>query len=787
MAMRPAERLVLKFAASLRDNVRLEPQRRANSSSAESRSQRPWICVRVADDFAQQPPPAADARWRSVRAKLEAVSVLSAAASCRALSLRSNPCFWAHLLTTACGLRDATSLLVDDDADDFGGDAPLFLLDFSFMEVTPDLLRLCRTFLCGKRRTKKCLRIRYTSAMSELEALARQQSSRPLRVRVAFVFHRCDLHHRLNTLSGAHTNTARQSSVVQQLEEIVEAVAARAASIRRLLYLAAARAKQRPSEKSDRPRVLDVDPTVWGSFFFEVVSLEFSASELAKQDFARIGRMVADPAGQLRALVLNKVVSSSNLGLREYAAAFGTLMTRCFGVEAAVASGSELSSEVAEPSELVTIPQQITLDRFVFDCNALNLCTLSSLFSAIRSSSQEVQSARELSLVGTFRRFDGDPALPWAWLAFGMFHATSNSRIRSLDLSSNTLCHDDANAMRRVLTMDNAYTELLGLETMYSEKNRVSPSASTWLYCAVRLKKRASMWPTKGESESVLLQLNDESVWFEAFKQGKKWTCVLVPGYGVLWTKTSMILEREDREHLVRQKPPHLKKLLLNSMVGKESEQFSHLLRELLPLVGGTLLHLELCSNPLSSLALSAVVGACPHLRHLDISNCELHTIGAILNGYERDQCRISSLVVSENEIGEQDVRRLCSLLRARPSPRRDRPAPNAAAANLRFLDLDQNPIGRQGLLAIGKVLTINKVLETVVLSRSEDPDSQLRSRFAVHDDEYLGVRPLRMCQKLAVLSVARAIPTLNEVDVPVLQAIFAFSGVQVYRKVVWK
>lgn len=775
-SMHAAERLVLKFAASLRDNVRLEPQRSRNSSSSSNVAELPWLSVRM-DDGEQAAPLASAARWRRVREKLEAVSVLSMAASCSALSLQRHPRFWTHVLAAACGLRDAELLTrsAAGCADDTV--APLFLLDFSFMDVTPDVLRLCHTFLSAKRRVKKTLRIRYTSAMNELETLAMHQRVRPQRIHVGLVFHRCELT-RHKERDG---DTTHESDSFQQLEAVVSTVAARAASIRRLQLAASAVVRGEPTAQRDSRG--HSDPTVWRSFFFDVTSLEFSASELVTSDFARLEHLVSDPSSGLRVLVLNKVLvtSAQTDNALKHTAALGRLLNACFRVDGASSDLSGLTDAFAHVAvqDAVACPrQQRSLKRLVFDWNALDLSSLSSLFSAVRSSLQ--QAVTELSLVGTFRRFDGDPALPWAWLAYGVLHPTTHARVRSLDLSSNTLSHDDVTAMRRVLTTSSVYDALLGAKTSQSVKKT---------QLMVRLKPHASMRTTWDKRASALLQLTDEHSWFEVVDQVRGCVRVLVPGYGVLWTDTRFVCERKDRHERVREPPPRqLEMLMLNAMVGKESESICSVIRDLLLLVGSSLRHLEIRSIPLNSVVLSAIVAACPHLEYLDISNCELGTIGPILNGYERGECRIATLLAAENEIDEQETRRLCSLLRYQPSlsPHRTL-VPNAAAGMLRFLDLDQNPIGRQGLLGIGKVLAVNKVLEVLVLSRSEDPDGQLRSRYAVHDDEYLGVRQLGLRERLAVLSSAHAMPALNAIDAPVLQAIFAFSGTHVRRRLVWK
>lgn len=800
---RDVERLVAKFCACLRDSVRLEPQRSTSVTSSssclcsgwvstDSAGELPWLCVRFDDELTRQDAVPSDSRWRRVRELLEAVSILSAVACCRAFSLQRNPRFWRQFLEGECRVRSSVAAAFGEQCrgNNSMSTMPKFLLDFSFMDVTPDLLKLCRSFLTGWRRAKRCMRSSFVVAMTHLEAIAKQQRcSRAEKIEVGFLFNRCGLQRSppqpSPDVKGAAAVTGKtstaQGSALQQLQELIGDIAAHATSIER--HQTSAEQQQRYKRNS---KVLDVEPTAWGCFFCQVSVLEVSANELVKEDFARIAHLVSDPNGRLRELVLNKIISSSSK--HEYASGFGTLMSACFSVtpDSSHSTESEVEDAITDESKVSALcrqQHQHNLWRFGFDWNALNLNRLSSLFSAIHASSRTERSVWDLSLVGSFRRFNGDPTLPWAWLAFGVFHATSQSRIQSLDLSTNTLCHDDVNAMKRVLTMENYQKELLASdEVLYSEQSRVVTNAQ--LYSVARLKKQARLWPTSRAGGKALLHLNDESVWFEVFQHDTRWTCVLVPGYGVLWTRTKMVLKIEKRERQIHFEPHlrlQLKKLMLNSMVVKKSERINHLLRELLPLVGGSLLHLELGSNPLSNIALAAIMSSCPHLKYLDISACDLQTIGAILDSYERSECRIATLVMAENHVREKEVQRLCSLLR---DPEMDA---NSAAANLRYLDLDQNLIGRQGLLAIGKMLASNRVLQTVILSKSEDPDGQLRGRFAIHEDEFLDVRSLNVQQRLAMLSAAREVPAIAAIDVPVLQTVFAFAGTHVHRRIVWK
>lgn len=782
---RDVERLVRKLCGCLRGNVRLDPQRSRNSSSCD---EFPWFSIRFDDERARSS--VDGARWHSVRDKLEAVSVLSAVASCRAFSLQRNPRFWVTFLERDCDVRSSELLTRYLCSDRVHADAmPMFLLDFSFIDITPDELRLCRAFLAAKRRAKRCLRMRFTTAMAQLEAIAlASHCTQPKTVRIGFVFKWCDL----QAPHDKSANATDQSNAVQHLQELVRAVSTRATALATLRF-------------TPHANVLDVDPTVWRCVVFEVASLEVGTSALVKRDFVRLAHVISDPSSRLRALVLNNVVTHASG--RDCATAIGTLLTECF----ATRTDTDALPAPVEPSpnklpvatsEALAVNKRVVLERLVFDWNALSLISLSSLFSAVASSRPTESSVRELSLVGSFRRFDGDATLPWAWLAFGVFHAASTSRIRALDLSSNTLTLDDVFAMKRVLTMDAFERELLGLHVTYSEKNRVQAASATRHVRAARLKRQATLVQTReGDCNGVKLQLNDERVWLDVFAHDSQWTCVLVPGYGTLWTRSKDVLALETRERAVGTKPSSIQSLMLHAMVRKETEPMSRVMRELLPIVGASLVHLELSSNPLTNATLATIMTACPLLTHLDVTDCELATIAAIVDAYERGTCRLTSLIAAENEIRSPDVRRLCFLMRApssstaatsdgsdssRMNSSADARA-QATATKLRWLDLDQNPIGRQGLLAVGKMLQVNRVLETIVLSRSEDPDGQLRSRFAIYDDEFLHVQSFKMQQQLALLSIAHVLPALTAVDEPVLSAIFAFAATHVIRRVVWK
>ncbi|KAF1329313.1 hypothetical protein FI667_g6029, partial [Globisporangium splendens] len=813
-----AERLVAKFCACLDGHVRLELPRRVVADSSVSTDVGggdgvPWICIRFDDAASSTTRQGSDSeqqrRCQSVRAKLEALSILSAVASLRAFSWNGNPRFWRQFLDVHCHGAVGSTKESATTKPQHGGEIvmPKFLLDFSYMHITSDLIALCCAFLTGrKRKARKTrphgMRSGFIAAMDKLDVMAAHslQKSSYHRIQIGFLLNRCELQQQLVHVPSMETETARSTkqstmattadagkNAVKLLQELIDVISTRAAWMAQFTH------KPTALSPSNNPKCLDPDPAAWNFFYYDVAILDLSASRLAKSDFARLAQLVAALPGSLRELVLNKVISETDA--KGYAASFGTLMTELFAVEND--SGDESTPSKSSVRADLLSRNANFVERFTFDWNLLNVGRVSSLFSAIHTSSGTRKSVKELSLIGAFRRFDGAQCLPWAWLTFGVFHHASKCRLQSLDISCNVLTHDAVNAMMRVLTMANYANELLGVHTLYTEHDRIRNNAARTTpdrWCGARLKEHATLWPTKQASDTeIALKLNDESAWFEVLQHSKRWMCVLVPGYGALWTHSKSVLAIETRHQQVRRgAASSLKTLRLNALVHKDTERVSHVLRELFPLIGASLQHLELRDNLLSNVALTAIMKCCPHLLHLDVSDCELITIAAITDAYEHNETRLRSLVLTENHVKDRDIRRLMALLRCTENKSEDNnsspssnegattPICSGAAMHLAYLDVDQNPIGRLGLMAIGKALQVNKTaLSTVILSKKEDPDGLLRGRFAIYENEPLAVQPLGLQERLAVLSVEKQCGT-QSLDAVVLQQIFAFAAQQV-------
>lgn len=757
------ERLVQQFCGCLYGDVRLEPRDRPQQDShRDVQAAAPWFAVRLAADEPScdgQPPSSAP-----LRAKLEAICVLSVVACCRGFTWDQNPAFWHQFLTPreemgppplrtmskrARAQRKAASECDPARATAAGrlceyerGRVPSFMLDLSFMEITADVLSLCRHFLLAQRKPKHFgMRKSFTRAMDTLHAMVPIGfRRRPQRIPLGLRFGRCFL--------------KSNESTTMEIRLLVEAVAARA-------------------DQFIRSSRLDRDYLLFSCVYFDACHLDFSRAMLSKQGFAHVANLLASPVNRVRELSMGKVFNDRGNG---FMGSFGLLMTECFATNNGYSESLlEPSSQAASGNDGVAAAK---VQHLVFDWNVLNNFYLSALFSAIHCSTAGSVTAQQLSLQGAFRRFEGsNPSMPWMWLAFAMLQSDSTSAVQQLDLSRNPLREEDVEAMQRIIRADQAGELLLGGSFIPASSISAEQSAkrAKHLVCVA---KHTQMWPFPNTKAPVVLQLKQQTR-CQALSKGRKWTCVLVPGYGDLWVLTKQLITAGEitvpASHPCKESKRALRSLVMDAIV--TAEPVHRVLAAFMPVVGASLQSLQLRENSLTNQTLATIIQSCPNLTHLDIAECELNTIAALLDAYERNSCRIAVLNVADNQIGSQDVRRLCWLLQDRHC---------VAVHALRSLTLEQNPIGRPGLQAIFGMLGCNRTLEHLVLDQSEDPIGYFRSRFHAFDNELLTIEPWPVERRLALLSVAQAFPQVAAIDAAVMTMLFELLRVRVQRQIVW-
>ncbi|GLE07391.1 hypothetical protein PINS_up017553 [Pythium insidiosum] len=252
---------------------------------------------------------------------------------------------------------------------------------------------------------------------------------------------------------------------------------------------------------------------------------------------------------------------------------------------------------------------------------------------------------------------------------------------------------------------------------------------------------------------------------------------VVLPGYGIARVSQDDI-NHSDTPFGCGYRLPPLESLALNALKVDEDAGtnrlvgsfFSHLQ---LP----SLQRLELRDNHLGSHALTAIVQACPNLKMLDVEGCELQSIAPILRAYTNGECRIESLNLADNHLGNPETVELCRLMSQQSSP----------ANRMREINLEGNPISRSSLHALTVAMRSCAHLQLLVLGTSMDPDGTFRSMFYPFENQELAVEPLHVPQKLAFLSVLATRRGVEAMEMENVQCIFAFAASRRHRCIHWR
>lgn len=859
------ERAVLGLCGALSGCVALEPSSPPCSAAiglCAGRRPVPRIVVRFASDSHASRPE----QLSLVLRRLEAVGALSAVAACRAFTWRRNPLFWLRVLQHCCQVRhcgeyfDSRAIACADamapaaDADPREAPAcarsqadprarragnqraavatfawqqeegsertysaqecevPSFLLDFSYADLAPQVLSALRRLLMARAKARKpAWRFSYIKTVNLLGCVARPK--RVLSVKIALRFNQCRLQ------EGVTLTALRDllSDVNQRHER------SRAAVCTYARFVPTATPKHSP--RHGQAEV--ASPTEWEWLSFAVTHLDVSGSALGSKDFKRLADIVARSRGSpLRELVLNQVfvgVSSPQL-----LPAFASLMSECFRPSIALPQRPGDTDDEHSEQEDGHTARQRTIRHLSLDSNSLAEFHLASLFTSVyygSTSSQRVTTddtpsvlsscsgARELSLQNAFRGFQGDPTRPWLWLAFGIYHAQSQSQVTHLNISRNVLRPEAVRAAKMLVDLSlTPYAEAFsskksssksrGRSNSSSEERKPSPlscqrallAADTHLWPSPEQKAGKTIASVTAARTHPQLKTND-ACWCHVLSLDPRWTCLLVPGFGRFWAKSEKILRVSvppeadlDAKRVERFK---LTKLDMNAMLsGEEDVAVRGALIPWIRLVGRPLLALHLRSNALLESDLAVILQSCPSLTLLDVEDCALPGIRPIIAGFADESCRVETLNLAENKFPTRDIVDLSRELRGSDDSRGDRPPRliPAAVPPLAVLHLELNPLERVSYKALLRVMTSgNKTLRLLSLDKAHVADRELEYRLSQCDGEALGLHPLSPSHRAALLSVVQSIPSAQHCDGPVLSLIAGFAAESVQRQVVWR
>jgi len=763
-AARTMERHVIEACACLDGDMHLVPlENAADLRGVSSAPPIPWIVV----VFRAEPTPsvvatantcdtsssagslraAHDVVLEKARDKLLAIRFLSLVACCPGFSWRGNPYFWKHVLYDICGApsgdgyfsverlgRSSRRRLCFTPASGAGDvrEMPKFRLIFPKVKFTDALLGLLSEALSSNSSGG------FRLADQRVEAfLSRIGASTPQQHTVEI-----DLNFSASRLRMMNSGNG--------VEDILEAASGQRGS--------------------------SISPS---KVFFKARCLDLSDTTVSERDLAPLAHVMTLPALSVSHLKLDWVFTAQSS--KRFMRSFCEFVAACFSYTFAV-NGDDRSKAAGTP-----------LTRLCLGSSALSAFQLASLFSAIHDGGR-TRGIRDLSL----RWLEGRDS--WLWLAFGIFHPHSRSRIESLNLSYCMLRLEDVRLARSLVESSDVAPYLIRRQNNKNPAHRRHDAKNRWvlLRAGTRLEvPRDTTKRSKGRPGPALTL--QEEIWCAALETGASWTCVLVPAYGKLYVKNWHISNTEVRRETECvdgsvARDCKLKSLTMEAVKtdsrnlgvrrdgglrGPSNVQpVDRVLSEWLETVGRSLQTLQLCSNPLASRTLAAVLGACPRLTTLDVRECELPDIAPITRAFRREDCNLRTLNAGHNHISSASQEELFNLL---GDPECD------SIRTLQVLQLQDNPTSPSNriLRSLHASLRRNTTIRHLALPlKGNDSATQdIRYRFEkYHQDKWLGYEALPFQHRLAVLSV----PMMKSLPIATIEIVYDFSRQAIFRHVVW-
>ncbi|KAK1929958.1 hypothetical protein P3T76_014455 [Phytophthora citrophthora] len=505
---------------------------------------------------------------------------------------------------------------------------------------------------------------------------------------------------------------------------------------------------------------------------FCVTALDLSENAMKTLELEALAKLLAD-CGRKR---LDELVLENALGrtiTTDSWAAFRAFVSAAFGL----------------------VPgRKRSLKRLSLANNSLSFHHIGCVCSALRSEGGRLE---ELSLAHTFSLVDPvDRKACWQWLAIGL-RPRECTRLRRLDLSGNPLFPLDSEAWLESL-QDPHPTVIQWLEDagppVRPTRNEAAAStvrcllsSSTELHLSPKetspqlqiIEKEVKATSLESKEWEVLATLQGDSAWF----------CVLVPGFGVVWTQAKYAMSWEHSEDDLSPTSAVLSELVMNDMVA--SRTTTEALESFVGGFGGRLESLELRRNALSAMDLDAILAGCQRLRSLDVEGCRVLQLQLLVDTLSGELGRhLQVLNLNANLVGADAVNVLAAALRGQMD---DVPV-------LQELHVAHNEIGANGVRHLHTALETNKQLTLLELDlpnenaeapRRPDDDEYIqlyRTRCMRLDvsfqNELLGITPLSVERKFAFLMV------LNHHDLVlergICSVIFSFAGNEKRRRILW-
>ncbi|KAG1694989.1 hypothetical protein DVH05_020919 [Phytophthora capsici] len=437
--------------------------------------------------------------------------------------------------------------------------------------------------------------------------------------------------------------------------------------------------------------------------------------------------------------------------------------------------------------------RKTSLKRLSLANNSLSFRHVGCVCSALRS---EDCGLEELSLAHTFSLVDPvDRKACWQWLAIGL-RPHECTRLRRLDLSGNPLFPLDSEAWLESLQDPHPtvlqWLEQAGASVRSTRNEAAAPTVRCLLSSSTELhlspKETSPQLQIIEEVKAASLESKEWEV-LASLQGDSAWLCVLVPGFGVVWTQAKYAMSWEHSEDDLFPTSAVLSELVMNDMAA--SRTTTEALESFVGGFGGRLQSLELRRNALSAMDLDAILGGCQRLHTLDVEGCRVLQLQLLVDALTGELGQhLQVLNLNANLVGADAVNVLAGALRGQVD----------IVPVLQELHVAHNEIGANGVRHLHTALETNKQLTLLELDlpndnaeapRRPDDDEYIqlyRTRCMRLDvsfqNELLGVTPLSVERKVAFLL------TLNHHDLVldrgICNVIFTFAANEKRRRIVW-
>lgn len=368
----------------------------------------------------------------------------------------------------------------------------------------------------------------------------------------------------------------------------------------------------------------------------------------------------------------------------------------------------------------------------------------------------------------------------WLWIALGVFHPDSKSKLRHLNLTHFHFRDADLALRDRLLTSPAPVKILLYMWRLFRQDDGLPlPDDRRRVVC---FEAGAKMRKMADPCSSVLFESNDRKREYEVSYLNARWVCVLVPGYGLGWVRSSSIVSHRDIPSQVvvpadPDTPPVLPRRQLQSFTYRDIATAGNVMA-VARLLGDALETLDLENSEITGDELAQILRLFPRLATLNIRAPADAGLQPLLQ-YCREvteggntRYTLSTLEVSVQSADE--IRQLAQLLGE---------ASGKSIGRI-HLYVKQNE-AMQALNDVARVLAHNRSLAYLgIFTRF---DEGVWSLFRDYHGEVLRV-VLPLKHKLALLSVMRDPASqgkpIRSLDAGVLSIIFQFASVPVRREI---